>query len=308
MGQHMSSDTLPQARIPLLDPDQLRSFVAIAETGNLTRAAETVFRTPSAISMQVKKLEESLQTKILFRTSREVSLTPNGEELLIYARRILALNHEAVLQFRKPALEGVVRIGAPDDYGARLLPNVLRRFSVCYPAVRLDVVIDMSVGLVKRFRRGELDMTLCNCGNGIDVPAQSQVILEERLVWTGVKGGCAHERRPLPVSMWEKSCSWRAGAVNALEQNHIPYRSAFVSASTTGQRAALLADLAVAPFPASLVEVPLVELTQEETGLPPLHTYQLVLCTSDTLGEAGKVAARELTREFGDLPSNLLKN
>lgn len=303
----MSAEAFSQARLPLLDLEQLRSFVAIAETGNLTRAAEAVFRTPSAISMQIKKLEETLETKVLFRTSREVSLTPGGEQLLTYARRILSLNQEVVQQFRQPALEGVVRIGAPDDYGARLLPNVLRRFSDCYPAVMLDVVIDMSVGLMRRFRRGELDMTLCNCGNGIEVPSESQVILEERLVWTGVKGGCAHERRPLPVSMWEESCSWRAGATQALERNNIPYRSAFVSASTTGQRAALLADLAVAPFPASLVEAPLKELSEEETGLPQLHTYQLVLCTSDRLGEAGKVAANELIREFGELPSNLLK-
>lgn len=307
MSQNMSVESRSQARLPLLDPDQLRSFVAIAETANLTRAAEAVFRTPSAISMQVKKLEETLETKVLFRTSREVSLTPNGEDLLVYARRILALNHEAVLQFRKPTLEGVVRIGAPDDYGARLLPNVLRRFSDCYPAVRLDVVIDLSVGLMKRFHRGELDMTLCNCGNGVDVPPSSRVVLEERLVWTGVKGGCAHERRPLPISMWEDSCSWKACAVNALEQNNIPYRPAFVSASTTGQRAALIADLAIAPFPASLVEAPLVELSQEVTSLPPLQTYQLVLCTSDNLGEAGKVAANELIREFNELPSNMLK-
>ena len=135
----MSIDDLSRSRLPLLDPDQLRSFVAIAENGNLTRAAEAVFRTPSAISMQLKKLEEALETKVLFRTSREVSLTPDGEQLLAYARRLLALNREAVLQFRKPALEGVVRIGAPDDYGVRLLPNVLRRFSECYPGVMLDV-------------------------------------------------------------------------------------------------------------------------------------------------------------------------
>nr|WP_306266814.1 LysR family transcriptional regulator [Pararhizobium sp. IMCC3301] len=302
----MSIDDLSRSRLPLLDPDQLRSFVAIAETGNLTRAAEAVFRTPSAISMQVKKLEEALETKVLFRTSREVSLTPDGEQFLAYARRLLALNREAVLQFRKPELEGVVRIGAPDDYGVRLLPNVLRRFAECYPGVRLDVIIDMSVELMKRFRREELDLTLTTCGNIIDLPPGSNVVLEERLIWAGLKGGCAHQRRPLPVSMWEQDCPWRGNAVQALERIGIPYRSAFISAHSAGQRAALLADLAVAPFPASLVDGPLVELTEAETGLPSLGTYQVALSRQDNLGEAGQVAADELIREFREMPGNLL--
>lgn len=302
----MSIATTAENRLPLLDPDQLKSFVAIAETGNLTRAAETVFRTPSAISMQIKKLEEALETKVLFRTSREVSLTPDGEDLLVYARKLLTLNREAVQRFRQPAIEGVVSIGAPDDYGARLLPNVLRRFSECYPGVRLDVVIDLSVELMKRFQRHELDLVLTTCGNGIDFPRGSKIVLEEQLVWAGVKGGCAHLQRPLPLSMWEQGCSWRGSAIQVLEQADIPYRSAFVSAHSTGQRAALLADLAVAPFPASLVEPPLVELTSKETGLPPLWTYQVALSQQESLGDAGKLAAQELINEFRGHPGNLL--
>lgn len=303
----MSITTSPQTRLPLLDPEQLKSFIAVAETGNLTRAAEAVFRTPSAISMQIKKLEEALETKVLFRTSREVSLTPDGEELLIYARKLLALNREAILRFRQPEIEGVVSIGAPDDYGARLLPNVLRRFSECYPGVRLDVVIDLSVNLMKRFHRKELDLALTTCGNGIDLPSGSKVVLEEQLVWAGLKGGCSHTQRPLPLSMWEQGCSWRGGAVQALERAEIPYRSAFVSAHSTGQRAALLADMAVAPFPASLVEAPLVELTPEDTGLPPLWTYQVALSQQENLGKAATVAAEELITEFRQLPGNLLE-
>lgn len=298
--------TTAQSRLPLLDPDHLKSFVAVAETGNLTRAAETVFRTPSAISMQIKKLEEALETKVLFRTSREVSLTPHGEEFLVYARKLLSLNREAVLKFRRPEIEGVVSIGAPDDYGAKLLPNVLRRFSECYPGVRIDVVIDLSVELMKRFQRRELDLALTTCGNGTGLPSGSQVVLEEQLVWAGVKGGCAHLQRPLPLSMWERGCSWRGGAVQVLEHAEIPYRSAFVSAHSSGQRAALLADLAIAPFPASLVDDPLVELTPEETGLPKLWTYQVALSQQDNLGEAGKLAAKELVKEFREHPGNLL--
>lgn len=302
----MTNPTASQVRLPLLDPDQLKSFIAVAETGNLTRAADAVFRTPSAISMQIKKLEETLETKVLFRTSREVSLTSDGEDFLIYARKMLALNREAVLKFRQPDIEGVVSIGAPDDYGARLLPNVLRRFSECYPGVRLDVVIDLSVELMKRFQRRELDLVLTTCGAGSDLPKGSTIVLEEQLVWAGLKGGCSHSQRPLPLSMWEQGCSWRGGAVQALEEAQIPYRSAFISAHSTGQRAALLADLAVAPFPASLVDAPLIELTPEETGLPPLWTYQIALSQQADLGEAGKLAARELTEEFRGLPGNLL--
>ena len=115
--------------LPLLDLDVLRTFVAIAETGSFTTAANAVFRTPSAVSMQIKKLEEILGRSVFARDARSVTLTTDGEILLGYARRMLAVNREAVSKFIIPDITGIVRLGSPDDFGERVLPNVLKRFA-----------------------------------------------------------------------------------------------------------------------------------------------------------------------------------
>src|SRR5690606_34421423 len=130
--------------MPILDLDVLRTFVAIGETGSFTQAANAVFRTPSAVSMQIKKLEDTLGTSVFSRDARSVSLTNDGEMLMGYARRLLALNREAVSKFIIPDISGVVRLGSPDDYGERVLPNVLKRFAQTHPSVAVDVTIDAS--------------------------------------------------------------------------------------------------------------------------------------------------------------------
>ena len=119
--------------LPLLDLDVLRTFVAIAETGSFTTASSAVFRTPSAVSMQIKKLEDILGRTVFSRDARSVALTSDGEMLLGYARRLLAINREAVSKFIIPDISGVVRLGSPDDYGERVLPHVLKRFAQSHP-------------------------------------------------------------------------------------------------------------------------------------------------------------------------------
>ena len=237
--------------MPLLDLDVLRTFVAIAETGSFTLAASAVFRTPSAVSMQIKKLEEILGVSVFSRDARSVSLTQDGEMLMGYARRMLALNREAVSKFIVPDISGVVRLGSPDDYGERVLPNVLRRFAKTHPSIAVDVTIDMSTNLRRRMAERQLDITLFTvCRN---VPADAEILLTEPVVWAGAKGGCAHRREPLPVSLWEEGCVWRADALEALGREGRDYRVAYMSAHTAGQRAAILSDLAVAPLPKSFI-------------------------------------------------------
>jgi len=128
--------------LPLLELDVLRTFVAIAETGSFTAAANAVFRTPSAVSMQIKKLEDQLGRAVFSRDARSVTLTADGEMLLTFARRLLALNREAVSKFVAPSISGIVRLGSPDDFGERVLPSVLKRFAQSHPAVAVDVTID----------------------------------------------------------------------------------------------------------------------------------------------------------------------
>src|ERR671914_736699 len=142
----------------LIDVDQLRTFIAIAETGSFTRAADIVHKTQSAVSMQMKRLEERLNRAIFARDGRASKLTEDGERLLDYARRIIKLNVEALAAFSDAELAGRVRLGVPDDYADRYLPEIMARFSRAYPGVELTVMCEPSVELVKRVEENELDL------------------------------------------------------------------------------------------------------------------------------------------------------
>lgn len=260
--------------LPLLELDVLRTFVTIAETGSFTTAASVVFRTPSAVSMQIKKLEEILGRSLFTRDARSVTLTADGEMLIGYARRLLAINREAVSKFIIPDIAGIVRLGSPDDYGERVLPGVLKRFAQSHPSVAVDVTIDQSGNLRKRLDDRQLDITLMTCSGR--VPADAEILLTEKIVWGGARGGCAHLREPLPVSLWEEGCAWRIRALDALAEEGRSYRVAYMSAHTAGQRSAILADLAVAPLPQSFIGEDIVALGAKD-GLPDLGTYNLVM-------------------------------
>ena len=265
--------------LPLLELDILRTFVAIAETGSFSTAASVVYRTPSAVSMQIKKLEEMLGRAVFTRDARSVTLTADGSMLLTYARRLLALNREAVSQFIAPDISGVVRFGSPDDVGERILPSVLKRFAKTHPSISVDVVIDQSANLIKRFEEKRLDITLLTCQKD-KLPAGAEIVLREELVWAGAKGGTAHLCSPLPVSLWEEGCAWRAGAVEGLLKIGREYRVAYMSAHTAGQRAAIQSDLAIAPLPKSFVGDDMIVLGEED-GLPPIGCYDLAMLIGD---------------------------
>src|SRR5919199_1676759 len=148
-----------------LDPDLLRSFVLIAEGGSFTRAAQVVGRTQSAVSMQIRRLEEILGQSLLLRGARGVEPTRHGLWLLERARRLLALHDEIHSTFRQPAVAGAVRLGTPDDYAMRWLPGILARFAGSHPAVEVEVTCAPSHELVARLAEGELDLTLLSEGN-----------------------------------------------------------------------------------------------------------------------------------------------
>ncbi|PYE37271.1 DNA-binding transcriptional LysR family regulator [Rhizobium sp. PP-F2F-G38] len=265
--------------LPMLEIDVLKTFVAIAETGNFTTAAEAVYRTPSAVSMQIKKMEELLGCALFLRDARSVSLTPKGEVLLGFARRMLALNNEAVTRFLMPDMHGVVRLGAPEDLGERILPDVLKRFGETFPNVTVDVTIGQSNVMRKRVEERRMDIVIYNSFPS-ETLRDGEILMEERLVWAGTRCGTAHLREPLPVSMWEDGCVWRADAIDKLNKSGRAHRVAFLSAHTTGQKAAILADLAIAPLPRYLVQGDLVELGPAE-GLPDLGTYNIGIQTID---------------------------
>src|SRR5829696_6224351 len=142
----------------LIDVDQLRTFIAIAETGSFTRAADVVHKTQSAVSMQMKRLEERLGRPIFSRDGRASKLTEDGERLLDYARRIVKLNVEALNAFSDAELAGRVRLGVPDDYADRYLPEIMAHFSRAYPAVELTVICEETVCLLERIKSNEIDL------------------------------------------------------------------------------------------------------------------------------------------------------
>lgn len=260
--------------IPLLELDLLKTIVAIAETGNFSAAAEVVHRTPSAVSMQVKRIEELVGRSVFNRDSRSVKPTAEGEVLLEHGRRVLSLNREIVTRFMSPEIVGVVRLGATDDVAERLLPDLLRRFSQIQCCITVDVVVDSTVVLEKRVRKGEIDLALVTCNPYKPLAKDTQLIYREKLTWAGAKNGVAHEQSPLPVSVWEEGCAWRKNGLSSLEKSNKDYRVAFMSAHISGQRAAIMADLAIAPIPLSCCVNGIVELN-EKHGLPGLKDYGL---------------------------------
>lgn len=259
--------------LPLLDLDVLRTFVAISETANFTLAAERVFRTPSAVSMQIKKLEETLGCSVFRRDARSVTLTREGETLLTYARQLLSINNEVVSRFLLPEMSGVVRLGAPDDIGELMLPSILAHFASLYPTLAIDVTIESSTNLRKAVAENRLDLTLFNFVDGIKADPKEKV-MSERLVWVGKKNGVACTKNPLPISVWNEGCLWRKRAIEELVKSGREFRIAYYCGHYMGQLAAIRADIAVAPVARFLVSDDMVVLGERE-GLPDLGTYDL---------------------------------
>ena len=291
----MNAPFTPQ--VPLLDLDLLRTLTAIAETGNFSTAAMAVHRTPSAVSMQIKKLEDLLGRPVFLRDSRSVALTEDGDVLLEHARRVLALNRDVMARFVQPDLAGEVRLGAPDDVAERFLPPMMRRFAETHPGVAICVTVDLTANMMRAVREGRLDMTIITRDKNFAGSEDAELLLREPLVWAALKGGVAAEADPLPISVWEEGCSWRNAGIGALEAIGRAYRITFETAHITAQRAAILADLVVAPIPRSSMTDRIVEVPPEK-GLPALPDYTLGLMVRDTPSAPVRAAADHLRASF----------
>ncbi|MBL3827192.1 MULTISPECIES: LysR substrate-binding domain-containing protein [unclassified Marinobacter] len=293
----MNIDT---SKLPLLDTDVLRTFVAIAECGSFTRAAAQVHRTPAALSMQIKRLEETIGKPVFRREPRQVRLTSEGEILLGYSRRLLKLNAEAVQQFLSPSLTGKISFGTTDDIGTRILPGVLAQFARSFPGVQVDVTITSSRENLDRIDSGSLDMGLVIIGNeGQEV--RGEIIHTEPLVWAGREGGIAFEQSPLPLALANQGCVWRRTALDALDNAGLAYRVAYTCENTAAQEAAMLADLAITPFPISLIRSPIRRLERE--GLPELAKYQISLVRNSSNPETDMLA-EHIKSAFLDIKSS----
>ncbi len=227
---------------PPLDLDQLQTFVSIADMGSFTRAAEEVHRTQSAVSMQMRRLEEQLGRNLFEKEGRTNKLTEDGEKLLAYARRLIRLSRETLAAFDDSGLKGHVRIGTPDDYADRFLPEIMARFSRSNPRVELSIVCEPTPSLREHIKRGNLDIAIVTHN---DEAAPSEIVRREPLLWVTSANHMVHEETPLPLAFGRPSCIWRRAGTDVLDRMGRDYRVLFTSFSATVITAAVLSGLAV---------------------------------------------------------------
>ncbi|SER69323.1 DNA-binding transcriptional regulator, LysR family [Vreelandella subterranea] len=267
------------ATLPTIDHELLRTFVAIVDQGGFTRAAAAVNRTQSAVSMQIKRLEEDVIQRPLFvRQNRQLLLTSEGNTLLGYARKILSLQSEALTLLRQPDMVGRVRLGVPDDYVMRFLPGILKTFSQAWPLVDVDVHCAPS-SVLSQQPQGSLDLIIMTREIGDEI---GTILRREPTVWVAAESHSTHLQTPVPLALFEAPCFCRRHACNALDRAGRAYRVAYSSPSLATLQAVVGAGLAVSAWMRSLVTAEMQILGKEE-GFPELPESSIVLLhTSST--------------------------
>lgn len=224
-----------------MDLTALRSFVAVADAGGVTRAAGQLHLTQSAVSMQLKRLEESIGQSLLDRSGRTIALTAQGELLLGYARRMLALNDEVLARLTDKVFEGEITFGVPHDIVYPHVPGILKRFAAAYPRVKVNMVSSFTTRLKEMIEAGEADVILTT---EVDRPAGSEHLTALDLVWYGAPGGTAWKERPLRIA-YSRHCAFRPICQRALDDAGLPWEAGVDTDSDTTVDATLGADLAV---------------------------------------------------------------
>ena len=279
-----------------LDMTALRAFATVAEAGGVTRAAGLLHLTQSAVSMQLKRLEEALGRQLLERAGRGVVLTADGEKLLGYARRILALNDEAWSRFTDAAFEGEVVLGVPHDVVYPALPPVLRRFHAEYPRMKVTLVSSYTERLKMMFGRGEADVILTTED---EVQAGGRTLTTVPLIWVGAIGGTTWRTRPLRLA-FERRNIFRAGVEAALDEAGVPWEMAVTSEMSRAIEASVSADLAVHAVPEGTIP-PVMERIDHAGALPEIGATRINLYVADTLrGQAERALVRLLLEAYSD--------
>jgi DNA-binding transcriptional LysR family regulator len=260
-----------------LDLDVLSMVVAIADAGSFVRGAALVHRSQSALSMQIRTLENTLGKPLFVRGPRSVTPTADGQVLLAYARRMLALRDEAWASMVHPGVKGRVAIGVPDDYAASLLPAVLRKFSASYPKVEIQVIGLPSHALAPLVKDNKIDLACVTRLKNLN----GEFIRFEPMVWAGAvaSGREIWKERPLPVALFGAGSVARANAIHALERARIAYRTSYESPSLMGLFSMVEAGLAIAPLARCAVPGHFAQLGRAH-GLPALPELEIVLARS----------------------------
>jgi len=280
-----------------LDLDQLQSFCAIADCGSFTEAARRVNKTQSAVSMQIKRLEERLGEVLFLRDGRTVILTEEGEALYAKARRMLRLNAEIVDMFSNEDLAGSIRFGVPDDYAVRLLPVILSSFQKTHPRIVVDVRCQPSEELLEGMRSGRYDLIVFTQGTRQEF---GELFRTEHMFWVASQGGEALATEPLPIA-GGVHCCWKDNAISVLNRIGRDYRIAYTSSNATAISSAVLADLAVGFLPESALQ-PGMKVISEDVGLPRLNDAQIALMrASHAYGGIYDALASHIVASMGNL-------
>jgi DNA-binding transcriptional LysR family regulator len=257
----------------MLDTDQLRSFLAIVDTGSFTRAAERVNKTQSAVSMHVRRLEEQLGVALFIKQGRGTRLSEEGERLIEYARRIVQTEASALAALSRNGLSGRVRFGTPDDYSEFFLADILTRFCRRHPLVEVSVLCESSVSLAAQVRARALDLALVTDTEGIE---NIEVIREDPLVWVASKRFQMDEGAPVPLAVSSTICIWRRIAEQALRASNRSTRALFTSNNYSAIGPVVRAGLAVTVLPLGCVPADL-RVLGAEVGLPPMAPVRIGL-------------------------------
>jgi len=274
---------------PILDPELLKAFVAVADHRSFTRAAAMLNRTQAAVSMQIKRLEDRLAVKLFKRTKTSVDLSRAGEGLLGYARRILTLNDEAIARLREQKVEGVVRLGVMDDYGTLVVPPLLATFAAVHPQVAIEMETGLTASMPGRLGEAyDLVIAMHPKGSG-----EGEYLRDEQPVWVA---GVAHpvaKLDPLPLALYPKGCLFRKWAVEALDAARRPWRLAFVSHSLAAVASVAEQGLAVTVVKAR-TSSPKLRVLSDRDGMPPLPAADICLHRAANLSPAARVLADHL--------------
>lgn len=279
-----------------VDTLQLKSFVAIVETGTFVQAAATVNRTQSALSLQIKKLEEQLGCALFDRTSRKVALTPQGEIFLGYAKRIIQLQWEAFSRLREPDLEGEIRFGTPEDFATHYLPDVLASFRQHHPRIQLNVACDLTLNLIDGFHRGEYDVILAK-RDPQRVKGGTKV-WREPLVWAAADDYRPDE--PLSLVISPQPCIYRARALAALDRAKRSWHISYTSPSLAGTLAAVKAGLGITVLPAHMIPAGIHPI-RKETKLPHLADAEVALMKKDELSKVAEMFAEHIVQSLENI-------
>ena len=280
----------------IIDTLQLKSFVAIAETGTFVQAAATVYRTQPALSLQIKKLEEQLGCELFDRTGRKVVLTPQGEIFLGYAKRMIQLQWEVFSRLREPDIEGEIRFGTPEDFATHYLPDVLAGFRQHHPRVQLNVACDLTLNLIDGFHRGEYDVILAK-RDPQRVKGGTKV-WREPLVWAAADGYQPEERLSLVLS--PQPCIYRARALAALDRAKRSWHISYTSPSLAGTLAAVKAGLGITVLPSHMIPAG-VHPIRKETKLPHLADAEVALMKKDELSKVAEMFAEHIVQSLENI-------